>query len=57
MEINNKDTKILISGAGLCGSLLGLRLAQRGYKVDILEKRPDMRSQQVDGGRSTLITR
>ena len=52
MEINNKDTKILISGAGLCGSLVGLRLAQRGYKVDILEKRPDMRSQQVDGGRS-----
>jgi len=41
-----------ITGAGLCGSLLGLRLAQRGYHVDILEKRPDMRKAVVDGGRS-----
>ncbi|WP_124981743.1 FAD-dependent oxidoreductase [Nonlabens xiamenensis] len=52
MKTSNKDTKILIAGAGLCGSLLGLRLAQRGYHVDILEKRPDMRKQLVDGGRS-----
>ena len=48
----NTTDKLLIAGAGLCGSLLGLRLAQRGYTVDILEKRPDMRKQQVDGGRS-----
>ncbi len=52
METKNKETKILIAGAGLCGSLLGLRLAQLGYHVDILEKRPDMRKQLVDGGRS-----
>ncbi len=52
MNLSNKKTKILIAGAGLCGSLLGLRLAQRGYSVDILEKRPDMRKNTVDGGRS-----
>ncbi|MDP5101996.1 MAG: FAD-dependent monooxygenase [Nonlabens sp.] len=52
MKTTNKQTKILITGAGLCGSLLGLRLAQRGYHVDILEKRPDMRKATVDAGRS-----
>ncbi len=52
MKITDKKTKILITGAGLCGSLLGLRLAQRGYHVDILEKRADMRKKVVDGGRS-----
>lgn len=52
MKTTNKKTNILITGAGLCGSLLGLRLAQRGYHVDILEKRPDMRKAVVDGGRS-----
>jgi kynurenine 3-monooxygenase len=52
MKTTNKETNILITGAGLCGSLLGLRLAQRGYQVNILEKRPDMRDVVVDGGRS-----
>lgn len=52
MKTTNKETNILITGAGLCGSLLGLRLAQRGYQVTILEKRPDMRNEIVDGGRS-----
>ena len=32
-----KQENILIIGAGLCGSLLALRLAQRGYKVAIYE--------------------
>ena len=31
---------ILIIGAGLCGSLLALRLAQRGYNVNVYESRP-----------------
>ncbi|MGB3590439.1 MAG: NAD(P)/FAD-dependent oxidoreductase [Nonlabens sp.] len=52
MKIADKSTRVLITGAGLCGSLLGLRLAQLGYQVDILEKRPDMRKNLVDGGRS-----
>ncbi len=52
MNISNKNTNILITGAGLCGALLGLRLAQRGYHVNVLEKRPDMRTKIVDAGRS-----
>ncbi len=43
---------VTIIGAGLCGSLLGARLAQLGYEVDIYERRPDMRKVNVDGGRS-----
>ena len=29
----DEEKKILIIGAGLCGSLLALRLAQRGHEV------------------------
>lgn len=44
--------KIVVVGAGLCGSLLSLRFAQRGYDVQLVEKRQDMRNEKVDGGRS-----
>lgn len=47
-----KDKKIIIVGAGLCGTLLGLRLAQRGYQVVLHEQRGDMRLEEVDAGRS-----
>lgn len=47
----NKE-QILIVGAGLCGSLLSLRLAQQGYRIQLVEKRADMRLAKVDGGRS-----
>ncbi len=43
---------ILIIGAGLCGSLLALRMAQRGYQVTLVEKRPDLRKVTQDAGRS-----
>ncbi len=46
------EKKILIIGAGLCGSLLAIRLAQRGFKVKLIEKRADMRKQTVTAGRS-----
>ncbi|UAM98538.1 FAD-dependent monooxygenase [Polaribacter litorisediminis] len=48
----NKQEKILIIGAGLCGSLLALRLAQRGYKVAVYESRPDLRTTDISAGRS-----
>ena len=48
----NKNDKILIIGAGLCGSLLALRLAQRGYQVTLVEKRSDLRAARLDAGRS-----
>ena len=48
----SKQNKIIIVGAGLCGSLLALRLAQRGHQVVVYEKRGDMRLEEVDAGRS-----
>ncbi|MFD2999697.1 FAD-dependent oxidoreductase [Pontibacter toksunensis] len=43
---------IAIMGAGLVGSLLSLYLARRGHKVDLYERRPDLRTTIIDGGRS-----
>tara|TARA_R110000823_G_scaffold311718_2_gene437692 strand:+ start:95634 stop:97046 length:1413 start_codon:yes stop_codon:yes gene_type:complete len=43
---------ILIIGAGLCGSLLALRMAQRGFEVTLVERRPDLRKVTQDAGRS-----
>lgn len=43
---------ILIIGAGLCGSLLALRLAQHGFNITLVEKRPDIRKVSLDAGRS-----
>ena len=43
---------ITIIGAGLTGALLGLRLGQRGYKVDLFERRPQTRENTGDSGRS-----
>ena len=48
----SKPKKILISGAGLVGSLLSVLLGRRGYEVAIFERRPDMRGVEVDSGRS-----
>lgn len=46
------EANILIIGAGLCGSLLALRLGQRGYNVTVMEKRPDLRRVDISAGRS-----
>ncbi|NNK60013.1 MAG: FAD-dependent monooxygenase [Flavobacteriaceae bacterium] len=43
---------VLIIGAGLCGSLLALRLGQRGYNVNVYEMRPDLRKVDISAGRS-----
>jgi kynurenine 3-monooxygenase len=48
----SKKENILIIGGGLCGSLLALRLAQRGYKVEVYEGRPDLRTTDISAGRS-----
>jgi kynurenine 3-monooxygenase len=48
----DKKNKTVIVGAGLCGSLLALRLAQRGYKVEVYESRPDLRTTDISAGRS-----
>ena len=48
----NKKKEIIIIGAGLCGSLLALRLAQRGYQVSVYESRPDLRITDISAGKS-----
>lgn len=47
-----KQQNILIIGAGLCGSLLALRMGQRGYNVTVYEMRPDLRTMDIIAGRS-----
>jgi kynurenine 3-monooxygenase len=41
-----------IIGAGLVGSLLSIYLARRGYKINIYERRGDMRKLQMSAGKS-----
>lgn len=41
-----------IIGAGLVGSLLSIYLAKKGYKVNIYERRPDMRKIKMSAGKS-----
>jgi len=47
-----KNDHVLIIGAGLCGTLLAIRMAQRGYRITLCEKRPDMRTTDLVAGRS-----
>jgi kynurenine 3-monooxygenase len=44
--------KITLVGAGLTGPLLAVSLAQRGFLVQIFERRPDMRLTRASAGRS-----
>ena len=43
---------VTIVGAGLVGSLLSIYLSKRGYKVNVFERRADMRLQTMSAGRS-----
>ncbi|MFZ6013771.1 MAG: FAD-dependent oxidoreductase [Bacteroidota bacterium] len=43
---------IAIVGGGLVGSLLSIYLAKRGYKISVFERRPDMRKNPAEAGRS-----
>jgi kynurenine 3-monooxygenase len=44
--------KITLIGAGLTGPLLAILLTQRGFAVEIYERRPDMRRVRLSAGRS-----
>lgn len=46
------NKEIVITGAGLVGSLLSIYLAKRGYQVSMYERRGDMRKETVEAGRS-----
>ena len=43
---------ITIIGAGLVGSLLAAYLQQRGYQVEVYERRPDLRKASIRAGKS-----
>jgi len=44
--------KVIILGAGLVGSLLGIYMAKRGHEVEIYERRSDPRKASAYAGRS-----
>lgn len=46
------EKKVTIIGAGLVGSLVSIYLAKRGYKVNIFERRSDMRKTNISAGKS-----
>ncbi len=46
------EKKAIVVGAGLVGSLWAVMLGQRGYAVDLYERRPDVRKSGFAGGRS-----
>jgi kynurenine 3-monooxygenase len=48
----NAATKVTLIGAGLNGPLLAILLRQRGFAVEMYERRPDMRRVRVSAGRS-----
>ena len=50
--MTQKSETVAIIGAGLNGPLLALGLVKRGFKVEIYERRPDMRRVSMSAGRS-----
>jgi kynurenine 3-monooxygenase len=52
VERSASGRNVAIVGGGLAGSLLALALAERGYEVDVYERRSDPRVEGAEGGRS-----
>jgi kynurenine 3-monooxygenase len=50
--MKSTSDKITLIGAGLNGPLLAILLMQRGFAVEIYERRPDMRRVRMSAGRS-----
>jgi kynurenine 3-monooxygenase len=48
----DQTQSVTVVGAGLVGSLLAIYLARRGFQVEVLERRPDMRREAIGAGRS-----
>lgn len=40
----------MIIGAGICGAVLALRFRERGFEVDVYERRHDFRRNEVNEG-------
>ena len=50
--MNPERDNITLIGSGLTGPLLAISLVQRGFTVQLYERRPDMRSVRISAGRS-----
>ena len=50
------EKKFTLAGAGLVGSLLAIYLAKKGHRVDIFERRKDMRLETIGAGRSINLS-
>lgn len=48
----NDKFDITVVGAGLTGALIAIMMARRGFSVEVIEKRPDMRKHDISAGRS-----
>ena len=46
------EKKFTLAGAGLVGSLFAIYLAKKGHRVDIFERRKDMRLETIGAGKS-----
>ena len=53
---SNGNKQVCIVGAGLVGSMLSIYLAQKGFNVDLYEKRPDIRKIYLGGNRTIAMS-
>jgi kynurenine 3-monooxygenase len=49
---NSNGSKLAIIGGGLVGSLLAVVMAKKGFAIDVIERRDDIRANALQGGRS-----
>ncbi len=52
MQTEHESQSVVVVGAGLAGSLLAVYLAKRGFRVEVYERREDIRSAELVEGRS-----
>ncbi len=50
--MDKQSNPVVLAGAGLAGSLLAIFLSRQGKKVEVFERRPDMRKESMNAGRS-----
>jgi kynurenine 3-monooxygenase len=50
--MKNSSATVTLIGSGLAGPLLAISLVQRGFRVRIYERRPDIRKEPIRAGRS-----